>query len=104
MLNGIADTILIWNEETGFIRITQGSGCNLLREDIAEGYVDYINIDGLEYDGSDEFIECYDPVEGGMAMLKEYYEDMFETPREVIDYLIEDKWLPNVDYTILYAE
>ena len=97
-------TILIWNKETGFIRITEGDGCNLLAEDEEEGYVDYMNIDGLEYDGFDEFDECYEPVEGGMAMLREMYQKMFNTPRDAIDYLIETEWIPDVTYTILYAD
>ena len=97
-------TILIWNKETGFIRITEGDGCNLLAEDREDGYVDYMNIDGLEYDGFDEFDECYDPVEGGMAMLREMYQEMFNTPKDVIDYLIDGEWIPDVTYTILYAE
>lgn len=104
MSNRVADTILIWNEETEFIRITEGSGCNLLPEDIEEGYVDYINIDGLEYDGFDRLDECYDAVEGGMAMLEELYQDMFKTASDVIQYLIDNGWIPDVNYTILYAE
>ena len=104
MKDMLADTILIWNEKTGFIRITEGSGCNLLPEDEEEGYVDYINVDGLEYDGFESFEECYDPVEGGMAMLTELYQEMFETQSEVIQYLIDAGWIPDVDYAILYAE
>lgn len=96
--------ILIWNIETGFVRITEGDGCNLLSEDKEEGYVDYINIDGLKYDGFDEFDECYDPIEGGMAMLRELYQEMFITVADIIDYLIETERIPDVTYTVLYAE
>ena len=103
MKNNVASDILIWNKEIGFIKICEGTGDNLLREDIAEGYVDYMMIDGYSYNGSD-LVEDYDIVEGGQAMLTEYYQDMFETPIEVINYLIEGDWIPNVDYTILYAE
>ena len=35
--------ILIWSNETEFIRINEGTGDNLLREDQEEGYVDYID-------------------------------------------------------------
>ena len=37
--------ILIWSNETEFIKINEGTGDNLLREDQEEGYVDYINQD-----------------------------------------------------------
>ena len=95
--------ILIWNKETGFIRIYEGSGCNLLPEDEEEGYVDYINIDGLAYENG-ELVEFYDLVEGGMAMLTEYYQDMFYDTKDIIHYLIETEWIPNVDYIILHEE
>lgn len=98
-----ASEILIWNKEIGFIRIYEGDGCNLLPEDEDEGYVDYINIDGLAYDLG-EFTECYEPVEGGMAMLTELYQEKFESETEVIQYLIETEWIPDVEYVYLYAE
>ena len=96
--------ILIWNRETGFIRISEGSGDNLLPEDEEEGFVDYINIDGLEYDGFEGFNECYDHVEGGMALLTELYQEKFNSPSMVINYLIEAEWIPDVKYTVLDAQ
>lgn len=99
----IASEILIWNNETGFIRISEGDGCNLLPEDEDEGYVDYINIDGLAYELG-ELVESYEPVEGGMAMLKELYQEKFKYVGEVVRYLIDTKWIPNVEYTYLYAK
>lgn len=95
-------SILIWSEDVGFIRINEGTGDNLLREDIDEGYVDYIMVDGLEYDGY-ELFESYDAVEGGQVLLTEMYQDMFETVSDVIQYLIDGCWIPDVKYTILYA-
>ena len=97
----VARDILIWNKEIGFIKISEGTGDNLLREDIEEGYVDYMMIDGYSYDGSD-LVEDYDIIDGGQAMLTEYYQDMFKTPTEVINYLIEKDFIPNVEYTVLY--
>jgi hypothetical protein len=98
----VSSEILIWNEKTGFIRIYEGTGDNLLPEDEDEGYVDYINIDGLAYDEG-EFVECYEPVEGGMAMLTELYQEKFESVDDVIQYLIEGEWMPDVKYIVLFA-
>lgn len=103
MKNNVASEILIWNKEVGFVRIYEGDGCNLLPEDEDEGYVDYINIDGLAYEIG-ELVESYELVEGGMAMLTELYQDMFNTPEDVINYLIESEWIPDADYIILYEE
>lgn len=97
-------TILIWSKETGFVRITEGSGDNLLYEDIIEGYVDYINIDGLEFDGFDSFEESYDVIEGGMAMMRRMYQEQFRRTQDVIDYLIYEDFLPRAKYVILYEE
>ena len=99
----VASEILIWNKEVGFIRIYEGDGCNLLPEDEDEGYVDYINIDGLVYELG-ELVENYEPVEGGMAMLTELYQKKFEDVTEVVQYLIDTGWIPNIEYTYLYAE
>lgn len=99
----VASEILIWNKEIGFIRIYEGDGCNLLPEDEDEGYVDYINIDGLAYELG-ELAECYEPVEGGMAMLTELYQKKFESATEVVQYLIDTDWIPDVEYVILHAE
>ena len=97
----VASEILIWNKDMGFIRITEGSGDNLLREDIAEGYVDYINIDGMEFDGY-ELVENDELIDGGMCMLTELYQDIFHTPEEVVEYLIDAEFVPATNYMILY--
>lgn len=91
--------ILIWNERVGFVRINEGTGDNLLSEDEANGYVDYIMIDFITYDGND-FIE----EDGAQAMLTEMYQDKFENEEEVVQYLIDTDWIPDEDYTYLYAE
>ena len=99
----VASEILIWNKEVGFIRIYEGSGGNLLPEDEDEGYVDYINIDGLAYEFG-ELVENYEPVEGGMAMLTKLYQEKFESVTEVVQYLIDTGWIPDAEYVILHAE
>lgn len=99
----VSSNILIWNEDVGFIKINEGTGDNLLPEDEEEGYVDYIMVDGAEYNGY-ELVESYDSCEGGQAMLTEMYQEMFDSAEDVIAYLIDCGWIPDVDYTILYAE
>lgn len=96
----VSGEILIWNKEIGFIRIDEGTGDNLLYEDVQEGYVDYINIYGLEYRWG-ELADCYDTIEGGMAMLTELYQDMFNSAQDVINYLIETEWIPDAEYIVL---
>lgn len=91
--------ILIWNERVGFVRINEGTGDNLLSEDEANGYVDYIMLDFMEYDGM-ELIET----DGAQVMLTELYQEKFESETEVVQYLIDTDWIPDVDYTYLYAE
>lgn len=59
------DTILIAQE---------GTGDNLLDEDIAEGYVDYVYIETQEFDG-DRFVEDSD---GGQMLMRQYFADVYE--------------------------
>ena len=99
----VASNILIWNKDVGFIRIAEGTGDNLLPEDIDEGYVDYILIDGYKYDGT-ELVEDYYVVDGGQALLTELYQNKFSNTHEVIKYLIDEDWIPDASYTILYDE
>ncbi len=82
--------------ETSFVRVNEGSGTNLLQEDIEEGFVDYIMIDFLEYDGY-EFIET----DGAQVMLSELYQVKFHSVEEVIKHLIDTSFLPDVKYMIL---
>lgn len=92
-----SSNILIWNKEVGFIKINEGSGDNLFPEDEAEGYVDYIMLDFIEYDG-DDFIET----DGGQVLLTEMYQEKFESETDVVQYLIDTEWIPDVEYTYLY--
>ena len=94
-----ASNILIWNEDVGFVRINEGNGSNLLDEDEEEGYVDYIMLDFLEYDG-------YDMIEndGAQVMLCEMYQEKFNSVEEVVKHMIDCNWIPDTEYTVLYAE
>ena len=95
----MASNILIWNEKCGFFRFNEGSGDNLSTEDEKQGYVDYIMLDRLSYDGMDLVEE-----DGIQIMLTEYYQEKFENEAEVVQFLIDDGWIPDVEYLYLYAE
>lgn len=95
----MSSNILIWNERVGFIKINEGAGDNLLPEDEAQGYVDYIMIDYIEYDGY-EFIET----DSAQVMLAEMYQEKFGDVSDVVQYLIDSDWIPDEDYTYLYMD
>jgi hypothetical protein len=95
----VSSSILIWSKTTNFIKINEGTGDNLLAEDRENGYVDYINFSFAEYDG-DDLVET----DGGMYLLEEYYQDMFNSVEEVIKYLTESADIPNENYIVLYHE
>ena len=73
---------LIWakGKKSGYYyKIEEGTGDNLLKEDLEEGYIDYIN---YEFYDSLEDINENNPHDGGMFLLKKYYQDM--TVEEII--------------------
>ena len=90
--------ILIWNQDAGFFKINEGTGDNLLDEDIEEGYIDYIVVTELEYNGDD-----FEEFDGGDCLLRKLYQDKFNTVDEVIQHLIDSYFIPDVNYMILYA-
>lgn len=91
--------ILIWSNETEFIKINEGTGDNLMREDQEEGYVDYINCDFISYDGT-EFVE----EDGAIHLLKDLYQDIFHSIPELLHYLINQQIIPDTEYIILYPK
>lgn len=56
-----------------YFHIEEGTGDNLLKEDIDLGYVDYIN---YEYFDSMQAVYEENAYDGGMVLLKRYYQDM----------------------------
>lgn len=97
----MVSTVLIYNKDIGFFRITEGTGDNLLREDKVEGYVDYLLLEELEYDGQKRL----DEVDGTQVMFTELYQEKFQTVEELLEYLIlETGFLPDEPFQILYAE
>lgn len=93
----VASNILIWNESVGFVKINEGSGDNLHDEDEAEGYVDYIMMDFIEYDGYD-----FTETDGAQVLMTEMYQEKFEDATEVVQYLIDTEWIPDVEYIYLH--
>lgn len=60
------------------IRIAEGSGDNLLKEDIENGYVDYI------YYAQHELSADMPEVDGGMVLLEELLRDKYHCMTECI--------------------
>ena len=99
MIKNAPSNILIWNKDTGFLRINEGTCDNLFPEDIAQGCVDYIMLDHMEFDGM-ELIES----DGIQILLTELYQSKFHSTKDVIQYLIDKEWIANCNYIILYEE
>lgn len=94
----MSSNLLIWNEDVGFIRINEGNGSNLLPEDEELGYVDYIMVDFLEYDGYD-----FTETDGAQVMLTKMYQEKFNSNEDVVRHLIDCSWIPEAEYTYLYG-
>lgn len=89
-------TIFIPSQEE-IIQIEEGTGDNLLSEDRANGYVDYVNYD--RYSAGDQ---ADDPIDGGMLLYKEYIRDTFSSMVEVIPDILEEAYDDrNLPYLIL---
>lgn len=73
------EDVFIYVPSVGYIlRIAEGNGMNLLEEDEAEGYVDYIYYD--QYRLSVGIPEC----DGGQVMLTEMFREKFRSTAEAI--------------------
>ena len=90
-----------------YVAIEQGSGDNLLDEDIQKGYVDYFNYAIFENIPITRIIDDPDiegDFDGGMYLTKKSVEDF--TAQEIIDtfkdYLSDQ--LGNVDWSLIYTE
>lgn len=91
-----SDTLYLWSkeEETLFI-ISEGTGENLLDEDIAEGYVDYWMTDSYD---KERFCE-----EGGQWLEKKMIYDIDYTIQGVIDRMMTcDLWM--ADWEVIDEE
>lgn len=90
-------TFYAYSKETGKIEIAEGSGDNLMKEDIESGYVDYIMMNSTEQ--TNQKFEA-----DAQVLLKFYFQDYFTNENEVIKYLIETQWLPDVEFSIEIIE
>ena len=75
------DVVLFIPEKKEYIGYSEGTGDNLLSEDAAAGYIDYI--DYTQYDA-----EC-EEVDGGMYMMKEYFRDKYPVEDFAAEELLE---------------
>lgn len=64
---------IIQSKDGRIFKISEGTGDNLLDEDVANGYVDYINYD--YYDTLNDLADG-NSHDGGMVLLKKNYADM----------------------------
>lgn len=95
----VPSNILIWEPDFGFFKINEGNGSNLLEEDEAAGYVDYIMYEAMEYNGYD-----FTEIDGGQVMLDELYQEKFENEADVVQHLIDSDFIPDAEYAYLYAK
>ena len=87
------DLMIQFYNADSFLCFSEGTGDNLLPEDIKAGYVDYINWTAYKVviDGEPEFRE----VDGGMVLTKEHVRDL--SPMDIVSMLgreakIENPW------------
>ena len=93
------DVMLMFPEERALVVCSEGTGDNLLDEDMEEGYVDYVNL--TRYSIS---LDCGDPelveVDGGMAMFREYVTDLSDD--ELVEALKYETGLsPDAAYKVI---
>ena len=90
------DVFIFIPSENQIVRIAEGNGMNLLAEDEAAGYVDYIYYDQHELGPN---LEC---VDGGQIMLDELFRDMFKTTADCIPQVLDFAYgNPVPDYIVL---
>ncbi len=97
-------------DKNHIVKIEEGSGEQLLSEDRAEGYIDYINIDSyiLDDDKNPEDIDLeyiddeLDEFDGGIMMLKTYFSDTYTSEEDLISAVLEYQYDDaNIEYRIL---
>lgn len=76
------------SKEKLFINAAFGSGDNLTRDDIADGYDDYIYIDVFRWNGD---MMNPDPLDGGMRLFKkaesDFYDNLESFAKAVLEFL-----------------
>ena len=90
-----SDIFIFIPEKRQVIRIAEGSGDNLLTEDIENGYVDYI------YYAQHELSVDMPEVDGGMVLLKEPLRDKYQCMVDCIPDVLDMAHGGLVGYIIL---
>lgn len=80
---GYGELFIFVPKQKQIIRIVEGSGDNLLREDIEEGYVDYIYYE--QYELGSEIQE----VDGGQVLLKEMFRNKYSCTADCIQDVLD---------------
>lgn len=75
------DVVLFIPEMNEYLGYSEGTGDNLLSEDRAEGFVDYI--DFTQYD------EDCEEIDGGIYMMKEFFKEKYPVEDSTAPELIE---------------
>lgn len=89
------DIFIFVPEMRQIIRIAEGSGDNLLKEDIENGYVDYIYYDQYEL-GADVM-----EIDGGQILLKEMLRDKYYCMTDCIPDVLYMAYGYPVEFSIL---
>lgn len=77
------DVFIFVPSASQIIRIAEGDGTNLLAEDEAAGYVDYIYYDRHELGPNLEIVD------GGQIMLEKPFREMFESTADCIPQVLD---------------
>lgn len=92
------DTLFIYVPDMKqIIKISEGTGDNLLDEDVEEGYVDYIYYEQYEFAAGQ-----IEETDGGQVMLTELFRDKYkrteDSVEDVLDMAYGDRFMK---YTVL---
>ena len=96
-MRDFSDILVFVPEKEVFIRISEGTGDNLLREDIEAGYADYINYDVL----TAKKLWNHGYGDSGMIMYTELVQEKFYDLEECIPEVLYDVFEEdNIPFTI----
>lgn len=90
------DTFIFIPSVNQIVHIAEGDGTNLLAEDEAAGYVDYIYYDQHELSVNLEIVD------GGQIMLVKPFRELFKSTKDCIPHVLDLAYGdPTLEYTIL---
>lgn len=94
--NKYADLYIFVPAMDQIIHIAEGTGYNLLQEDIEEGYVDYIYYE--QYELSQGFPE----IDGGQVLLEEAFRGKFSCTEDAVEDVLSMAYgTYEIDYVVL---